>query len=202
MGWFNRKKRSDTVKLESGDKDAQASTNEAEGLKKLKPLHGEFTEKEELEEGEDDDQRKHYAEYTNYMLKDVSPDNVPKKPLLAAKWYLQKYTMIAAAVKAAEAKQAEFEKAISIVDEESESEDDSDEDENDSDADERERERNERRARQRSLKLNSSAMARRLAKARPSEQEDLKALKRKAEYAKERAESKSTFHAPLYCRQV
>lgn len=66
-----------------------------------------FEEDAWLEDADDPVQRKTRAEYTGYMLKEMD-EYIPEKPLAKAKHFFQKYTMVAAAMKAAEENQAKL----------------------------------------------------------------------------------------------
>ena len=175
------RQRSNTTKVEEGNDKGPKANNDAANVSDLVLPTRPFRM---------DNEKEDYPDYTKHLLRKIDPDDVPKKPLLAAKWFLQKYTMLAAALKKAEAKNAELAKAISVIDEESEAEDEYDEEYLPGDADANER---KKRLKEIASNLKSSTMARVLAKASPDQQKGLEELRKKTEYARAKAESESAY---------
>lgn len=162
---------------------------------KLRPKGGDFAFNTKLEDSDEEDQEKVYEAYREHMLQDIEEDTVPSKPLAKAMFFLQKYTMIAAAVKEAEAKNAKFQKTANTVEDDSDIEDDTE------DEDEWEK-RAEKEAQKATPKgtpkgsntvdgINPKRLAKWSAKFPASKRDDIAELielKRKAEYARRRAE--------------
>lgn len=177
-GGRGQRKRGDT---ESGEKQkAERQKIDEADKEKLRPAHASLEPDEKLEDSDEEQQRKMFAKYTKYMLAELNEKTVPIRPLAKAKFFLQKYTMIAAALKIAEAKHAqlqlETERIGELSDEESEEEDDDDKTQ-------KAKEKAAARA-----KLSKRSMN--LAKIALDDLEDLAELRRKAEYARQKAEGR------------